>query len=419
MSLEDDLRAQVTALISQQMANWVVEIQRQIQSHQANFVQALDDLVEGVARYDERFDEATVETMVSQVLAANPAPPPAATAHFAQLAASLLEIEKGASLAEVLTSLVNEASTHVERVAMFILRGTGAIGWYGRGVEPPEAVKQVNIPLTADTAFRAVNASRQSLSGHVSGSPGTSQALARLGGHPQGFLAIPLILRDKVAAVLWCDTSAPEIDRDTADILEILVRYAGKCIDLVSAAPKTGAVTGAFQAGAPASAPPQPTSACAFRGPSGSLRCSCGASRPPHSCEGPAIEEVGVGTVMFRGGASSNRPATTPPMPAPRLTPPAGTGSQRALTPELQKAHEEAKRFARLVVSEIKLYNESKVNEGRKNRDLYERLKEDIERGRQLYEERVPAQMRETTNYFFDELVRTLAAGDPNVLGPM
>ena len=106
-------------------------------------------------------------------------------------------------------------------------------------------------------------------------------------------------------------------------------------------------------------------------------------------------------------------------MPAPRLTPPQGTGPQRALTPELQKAHEEAKRFARLVVSEIKLYNETKVTEGRKNRDLYERLKDDIERGRQLYQERVPGQIRETTNYFFDELVRTLAAGDPSVLGPM
>ena len=161
MSLEDDLRAQVTALISQQMANWVVEIQRQIQSHQANFVQALDDLVESVARYDERFDETAVDTMVSQVLSANPIAPPPAAVPFARLGASLAEIEKGTSLAEVLTSLVNETSVHVERVAMFILRGTGAIGWYGRGMEPADCVKQVNVPLSADTAFRAVNASRQ------------------------------------------------------------------------------------------------------------------------------------------------------------------------------------------------------------------------------------------------------------------
>ena len=71
------------------------------------------------------------------------------------------------------------------------------------------------------------------------------------------------------------------------------------------------------------------------------------------------------------------------------------------------------------MVSEIKLYNEAKVNEGRRARDLYERLKEDIERGRMMYSERVPAGIRDATNYFYDELVRILAGGDASVLGPM
>ena len=86
------------------------------------------------------------------------------------------------------------------------------------------------------------------------------------------------------------------------------------------------------------------------------------------------------------------------------------------VSPDEQKAHEDAKRFARLVVSEIKLYNESKVNEGRRNKDIYERLKEDIERGRQMYADRVPAAVRDSTNYFFDELVRILAGGDAGAL---
>jgi ribonuclease HI len=89
------------------------------------------------------------------------------------------------------------------------------------------------------------------------------------------------------------------------------------------------------------------------------------------------------------------------------------------LSPEEQKGHEDAKRFARLVVSEIKLYNEAKVNEGRRHRDLYERLKDDVERGRQMYADRVPAHIRENTNYFVDELVRILAGGDAAALGNM
>jgi len=42
MSLEDDLKARTLALISQQMANWVVEIQRTIAGHQESLVRSLD-----------------------------------------------------------------------------------------------------------------------------------------------------------------------------------------------------------------------------------------------------------------------------------------------------------------------------------------------------------------------------------------
>ena len=87
------------------------------------------------------------------------------------------------------------------------------------------------------------------------------------------------------------------------------------------------------------------------------------------------------------------------------------------MSPEQQKAHDDAKRFARLVVSEIKLYNEAKVNDGRRNQDIYERLKEDVERGRQMYNDRVAADIRDATDYFQDELVRILGGGDASALG--
>ena len=88
------------------------------------------------------------------------------------------------------------------------------------------------------------------------------------------------------------------------------------------------------------------------------------------------------------------------------------------MAPEEQKAHDDARRFARLVVSEIKLYNEAKVTEGRRSRDIYERLREDIERGRQMYADRVGTEVRDATDYFQDELVRILGGGDAGTLGP-
>ncbi len=87
------------------------------------------------------------------------------------------------------------------------------------------------------------------------------------------------------------------------------------------------------------------------------------------------------------------------------------------LAPEDQRRHDEARRFARLLVSEIRLYNEQAVQIGKVHKDIYQRLKDDIDRSREMYEQRVPAEVRSATNYFFEELVRTLADGDPNALG--
>ncbi|MBL8193624.1 MAG: hypothetical protein JNM06_07560 [Blastocatellia bacterium] len=84
---------------------------------------------------------------------------------------------------------------------------------------------------------------------------------------------------------------------------------------------------------------------------------------------------------------------------------------------EEQKLHNDAKRFARLLVSEIKLYNEQKVLDGRRNSDLYDRLKEDIDRSRQMYDKRVSALVAAKYDYFYDELVNTLAEGDEVKLG--
>ncbi|MEW5982378.1 MAG: hypothetical protein AB1806_08405 [Acidobacteriota bacterium] len=76
-----------------------------------------------------------------------------------------------------------------------------------------------------------------------------------------------------------------------------------------------------------------------------------------------------------------------------------------------------ARRYAKLLVSEIKLYHETAVSQGRRDRNLLDRLRPEIERARRLYEERVPAETRQRMDYFGHELVRTLANGDASLLG--
>jgi serine/threonine protein kinase len=84
---------------------------------------------------------------------------------------------------------------------------------------------------------------------------------------------------------------------------------------------------------------------------------------------------------------------------------------------EEKRFHNEARRFARLLVSEIKLYNEQKVRDGRDAGDLYDRLREDIDRSRQMYDKRVRPEVSRRYDYFHHELVNNIAAGDPSKLG--
>ena len=76
-----------------------------------------------------------------------------------------------------------------------------------------------------------------------------------------------------------------------------------------------------------------------------------------------------------------------------------------------------ARRFARLLISEIKLYNEAAVRAGRQQKDLLQRLRAEIDRAQRLYEERVPPAVGARHAYFQQELVQTLADGDASLLG--
>jgi hypothetical protein len=95
-----------------------------------------------------------------------------------------------------------------------------------------------------------------------------------------------------------------------------------------------------------------------------------------------------------------------------------GTATTVSSAPSSEEDDEQAaRRYARLVVSEIKLYNEAAVAEGRERRDLLRRLGPEIDRARRLFDERVPASVARRASVFHQELVQTLAGGDPSLLG--
>jgi len=84
---------------------------------------------------------------------------------------------------------------------------------------------------------------------------------------------------------------------------------------------------------------------------------------------------------------------------------------------EEDELHKKARRFAKLLVEEIKLYNQPKVDEGKLHRDLYDRLKADIEKSRATYDKRYSESAVASANYFTQELVRILADNDISIMG--
>lgn len=120
----------------------------------------------------------------------------------------------------------------------------------------------------------------------------------------------------------------------------------------------------------------------------------------------PSIEPLSVEAPHLVTVEESSSPAVAPAFDIAQLS-----ASE-------QKIHKDAKRFARILVSEIELYNRSKVAEGRQHHDLYKRLRSDIDRSRQTYDKRFGKVLDKQFDYFYDELVKALAMNDPALLGP-
>ena len=92
--------------------------------------------------------------------------------------------------------------------------------------------------------------------------------------------------------------------------------------------------------------------------------------------------------------------------------------AERAAIEAEDPERKKARKLARLMVSEIKLYNEQLVADGLAAGDLYARLKEPIDQSLVVFQRRVPDAVRAEFDYMHDELVRQLGKGDASKLGP-
>lgn len=418
-----------------------------------------------------------IQELMSSAAPAGPAapaaPPPAPVAagpDGAMLRQAVRSVEQGKSQVEILNALLDQTLRFGSRAALLILKGDSFTGWKGKGFGrhggDDEQIKRLTIPPGAVAELDQLRTAERSV--HWNGNSLATRAAASA---PAAAVIIPMVIKDKVAAAVYVDRmDGEQVSFDQAS-LELLVFTTGLLIDTLAIRKKIpsptlsgepsepveeidpfGAVTvEPPRAPAPPPPPVRPTPPPPPPPPPEAAPPDTPAPSAPS--QGFELDEYsGDSTVAITPEMLKQVRAATPPPPAPdfppappptpaappeppappkppsveapadrpttQYVPPssAGRAGGGPASPE-QKKHDEARRFARLLVSEIKLYNEAKVDQGRKNRDLYERLKEDIDRSRQMYEDRVPDEVRKASNYFYDELVRILADGDSEALG--
>jgi hypothetical protein len=394
-----------------------------------------------------------------------PVAPPPPVIDAKTIRSAIQAVERGRNQVDVLNALLEQALGFGSRAALMILKGDAFAGWKGMGFTAHDGNDELIKRFVANPNT-IPEFDRLSREEHVIAWNGVSFT-ARIGATPPArALLVPMVIKDKVAAALYIDVMPDNESKFDVAAIELLVFSTGLLIDTLAIRKKVPSPSlSSDQAEAavrppapvtppqtqvrapeprpapapvapprpapPASAPvapaPRPAVPPAPRAPAPDFGAfDMESVTPPTQREKPAA--AGFGAPSF-GGDLTPSPRPVPPPPAAPAEPGEKSSTQYIPPPGLQrggafgaqseqgKKHDEARRFARLLVSEIKLYNEAKVEQGRKNRDLYERLKEDIDRSRQMYDERIPEEVRKTSNYFYEELVRILADNDSEALG--
>ena len=358
------------------------------------------------------------------------------------LSGSLREICQQQAQVEILTCFLDKAAIFAERVAFFVVKSGSIVGWQARGFEGEfrnESVRSLAFPPHVNNVFRQVADSKIPFRGSPLTHPELNELVNKFGSTPIELVyVVPLAVRGKTVAVLYADSGTAGSAGVDANALDILVTGVSLTVELSSARAKLGIKPGEVQselqpaAGSapgvaapekPASPPPpaQPKLPSVREEPGAPVSVLTETSAIPPLFHEPAVQEPApvVKSEVPKAAEPYQPPQPPPPLhePIPSRMPPPPPPSIETLVEAEQKLHNDARRFARLLVSEIKLYNEQKVLEGRRGKNLYDLLRDDIDKSRDMYEKRVAPEVSSKVDYFYEELVRILAENQVQTLG--
>jgi hypothetical protein len=454
--LEESLRHEIESYIEGRLSG----VRQEISELQSQLNESLTRLMD--RQGDVQLDGSVAASILEHLraaheqgidLAASESSRAKASSDIAIVKAGVSEISEQSQQADVLKTLVNRAASFAPRVAFFAIKGEHAIGWRGRGFQGTvgdNAIQQISVPLSADSIVGDVARSRTTWSGGPHSHSEDHLILNRLGEEPpQRIVAIPLTVRNRTVAVLYADSAGMDSEAINLEALETLAKVSGMAVELLAGQapakqpapqPATIAETSAPETSSPAYVPEreygEPAPAAKVEEAAPQLyevadepyvsETPQVTEAPPEHFETPAPQSEIPPTQQDAHAQFDQVTSTPQPPPAAAVTEPAAPRRRYGADVELpvqvegeeeKRLHIDAQRFARLLVSEIKLYNEQKVKDGREQNDLYERLREYIDRSRDMYDKRVKPEVAQKFDYFHHELVNTLAVGDVAKLG--
>ncbi len=373
-----------------------------------------------------------------------PAPSPAAT-ELETLLAATRALDAAPTQAALLGALL-EAAGGFARRALFLVARDGALeGWAGWGFGTA-AAGLAELRLAAPAGGLAAclgGAGAVDLAEEDSAS--LLGPLARPA--PAQAIAVPFVLRGTVAGALYLDRAPgdPPLSVAAAQLLSYMAANALETLPLrgglASPALRQAAAT-AVEPAPPATATPAVAPPLVAE-PEAGVEAEAVEPTPPLAPIAPVEPEAKPAEAVswqFETVAIDRRrdPTAVEPeahrsLPAPAAAPgeevtsevkppsdlvgPGWAFTNPGVAGREETRREEARRLARLLVTEIKLYNEEKVEESRGRGNIYAALRDEIDRSRRIFEERVAADLRSETDYFHDELVRILGGGDSATLG--
>jgi hypothetical protein len=367
----------------------------------------LEKLVENTVsqvleRHVAKAKEELVQRVLKEVQAEMPASAPSG-AGIASLLQDIQTIHAGKTQKEVLRALLDATVQYSGRSVLFVVKSGAATGWQARGFEQSDAIKDFPLDLYSGAASH-VMATHASVRAALSEMDG--QFTEQFGTPAEDkFVLAPLHLKEKVAAIVYAD-GGPDTGKLNSDAVELLVAATSAWLE-VAALRKQAAKEESESAPADrGEAAPSAHSAPSYNDPF--------AGHMPHHASPPVHAE----TVEPEPTEPEMAPAAAVASASAAAAPAMAVDPLAQLSPEDAEIHRKARRFARLLMDEVKLYNQAKVSEGRKNKDLYDRLRDDIEKSKAAYQKRYGQTAAASVDYFTQELVASLAGDDPSVLGP-